>query len=96
MKAILTALGFLSRIPVPGSGQVDDQEFSRAVIYFPLVGALIGLINAGVFMLLDPWLPRSVTSIVVVTVNLIVTGGMHFDGLMDSCDGLFSGRSRER
>lgn len=96
MKAILTALGFLSRIPVPGTGQVDDQEFSRAVIYFPLVGALIGLINAGIFMLLDPWLPRSVTSIIIISVNLILTGGMHFDGLLDSCDGLFSGRSRER
>jgi adenosylcobinamide-GDP ribazoletransferase len=96
MRAILTALGFLSRIPVPWTGQVDDQEFSRAVIYFPLVGALIGVINAGAFMLFDPWLPRPVTSILIITLNLILTGGMHFDGLLDSCDGLFSGRSRER
>lgn len=96
MRAIFTALGFLSRIPVPGTGQIDDQEFSRAVIFFPLVGALIGLINAGLFMLLDPWMPRPVITVCIITLNLIVTGGMHFDGLLDSCDGLFSGRSRER
>jgi adenosylcobinamide-GDP ribazoletransferase len=38
----------------------------------------------------------SVLGVFIVALPIFLTGGIHFDGLLDTCDGLFSGRSRER
>lgn len=97
MNAFLTALGFLTRIPIPGGGEnVHTHNLSKSIVFFPVVGAIIGLLSAGLYILLQPFLPKTVLSVCIVALPIFMTGGIHFDGLMDSCDGLFSGRSRER
>ena len=97
MNSFLTALGFLTRFPIPGSGgHMDAHSLSKSVIFFPVVGGIIGVITAGVYLVLEPFLPRSVVCVFILALPLFMTGGIHFDGLMDTCDGIFSGRSRER
>ena len=97
MQAFLVALGFLTRIPIPAdAGNVQSHSLSRSTIFFPIVGGIIGLVNAGLYLVLEPFLPRSVLSVFIVALPIFMTGGIHFDGLLDACDGLFSGRSRER
>lgn len=96
LNAFLAALGFLTRFPVPGNNKIDANVLSRAKIFFPVVGAIIGAITAGFYLALEPYLPRSVISVLIVALPIFITGGIHFDGLLDTCDGLFSGRSRER
>lgn len=97
LNAFLAALSFLTRIPVPvKGGNINSQSLSRSIIYFPLVGAIVGSVSAGSFILLQPFLPRAVLSVVIIALPIFLTGGIHFDGLLDTCDGLFSGRSRER
>ncbi len=97
MNAFFVALGFLTRIPVPGEGDnFTSDSLSRSTIFFPVVGGIIGAVNAGLYLILQPFLPMPVLAIFIVAVPIFVSGGIHFDGLLDSCDGLFSGRSRER
>ncbi|MGI5921239.1 MAG: adenosylcobinamide-GDP ribazoletransferase [Syntrophomonadaceae bacterium] len=97
MNAFLTALGFLTRIPVLANGiNNDSHTLSKSIIFFPIVGGVIGTLTAGLFILLHSYLPRSVLSVLIIALPLFMTGGIHFDGLLDTCDGLFSGRSRER
>jgi adenosylcobinamide-GDP ribazoletransferase len=97
LNSFLTALGFLTRFPIPGSGgHMDAHSLSKSVIFFPVVGGIIGVITAGVYLVLEPFLPRSVVCVFILALPLFMTGGIHFDGLMDTCDGIFSGRSRER
>lgn len=97
MHSFLTALGFLTRFPIPGGGgHMDAHSLSKSVIFFPVVGGIIGAITAGVYLVLEPFLPRTVLCVFILALPLFMTGGIHFDGLMDTCDGIFSGRSRER
>ena len=95
-REFITALQFLTRIRLFRDPDYDDGLFGRSVKFFPLVGLLAGSILAGVAVLTGGWLPGTVRSTLLVTLSVFITGGLHCDGLMDSADGLFSGRSRER
>lgn len=64
--------------------------------YFSLVGLLLGLLLSILTLLLDLFLPHLAIAAVLVVALVLLTGGLHLDGLMDSCDGLFGGRTPER
>jgi adenosylcobinamide-GDP ribazoletransferase len=68
----------------------------RSTPYFPLVGLLVGLILVALDRLFSYVFPPLVVNSALFVSMVIITGGMHFDGLMDTCDGVFSGRDRER
>ncbi len=91
----LCAVQFLTRLPVPAYGYRDDS-LSSAVKFFPLVGALLGAAAGGVWLLLDPHLPRLVTAAVTVAFLVLATGALHEDGLADCADGFGGGVTRER
>lgn len=95
-REFVTALQFLTRIRLFRDPDYDDGLFGRSVKFFPLVGLLAGSILAGVAVLTGGWRPGTVRSTLLVTLSVFITGGLHCDGLMDSADGLFSGRARER
>jgi adenosylcobinamide-GDP ribazoletransferase len=95
MSAFLNAVRFLTIIPVPGGGQMEPGKMGRSVAFFPLVGLLLGLITAGLNWLIGRFLPASVTAILLVLAMTVLTGGLHLDGLMDTCDGVFVRRTPE-
>jgi adenosylcobinamide-GDP ribazoletransferase len=65
--------------------------------YLPAVGALLGAILALSAMAITLLTHSSLLTAAIIAVEwLILTGGLHFDGLMDTADGIFSHRSRER
>jgi adenosylcobinamide-GDP ribazoletransferase len=64
--------------------------------YFPLVGLLLSLLLSLLTLLLTPFVPQLVLAALLVVMLVILTGGLHLDGLMDTCDGLFGGTTRER
>jgi adenosylcobinamide-GDP ribazoletransferase len=97
----VAATRFLSTLPMPGSASLfnADELGPRVVIgglYFPLVGLLIGACAALFALVVGPYLPPLVLSALLVIALIVLTGGLHLDGLMDTCDGLFSGKDRER
>ena len=91
----LAALGFLTSIPV-GKRAIEGKSLAGSAVYFPLVGLLIGFILAGVDYGLGRVLPNLLTSAITVTALVLLTGALHFEGFVDSCDGLFGGHTRER
>ena len=99
MDSFLIGLQFLTRIFVVKQTVWTERSFGRSVKFFPLIGAIIGSICAGIVGLLNFMTSGALPSIVgaVGFASLILlTGGIHCDGLMDSADGLFSGREREK
>jgi adenosylcobinamide-GDP ribazoletransferase len=95
LTSLVAALRFLTRIPVPGP-PTQPAHLSRALGWFPLVGALAGLATAGVHVLgLRLW-PAPVAAVVAVACGLMLTGGFHEDGATDAADGLGGGWSPER
>jgi cobalamin 5'-phosphate synthase/cobalamin synthase len=68
----------------------------RALPWFPLVGALLGVGVAALNWALAPVFSRSLRDVVAIAVALLVTGMLHFDGFVDCCDALLGARSVER
>jgi cobalamin 5'-phosphate synthase/cobalamin synthase len=96
MTRLLAALAFLTRVPIlPMGRSFEASEVGRAALFFPLVGAAIGLVQLGVFRLLKPHLPSLVIAVLVVALSAWVTRGLHLDGLADFADGLGGGSTRE-
>jgi cobalamin 5'-phosphate synthase/cobalamin synthase len=73
----------------------DGKTVARSARWFPLVGAVLGAIEAGSLWVLAPHLPAAVAAVIVVALDAALTGAMHLDGLADTADGFGGGRSRE-
>lgn len=95
MKRFIGILQFLTRIPIPVEVGIDEL-FYKSLIYFPLVGIILGIcyymIGLGSLFLFNPL----ITAAVVLLGTVILTGGLHIDGVGDTFDGLYSYRSKER
>ncbi|MFV0636088.1 adenosylcobinamide-GDP ribazoletransferase [Mitsuokella sp.] len=98
MRSFLTALQFLTRIHLVNQKDLTTEDFGRSTKFFPLVGVVLGAIYLLAALLLfalfglSGYFPKAV----LVLLPILLTGGLHCDGFMDTIDGLFSGRSRER
>jgi adenosylcobinamide-GDP ribazoletransferase len=90
---LLAALQLLTVIPVKRG--FTDRQLRWTTAYFPVVGALIGLVLAGLDYVLGLVLPPSVVSVLLIVSLVVVTGALHLDGLIDTCDGLAAHRSPE-
>ncbi len=94
MKSFFLMLGFFTKIPVPHV-EYTEELYGRGLKLVPFVGLLIGVILYGVSFL-SLFLDQEVTALILAAVYLLLTGGIHLDGLADTCDGLFSGRDRDK
>jgi adenosylcobinamide-GDP ribazoletransferase len=103
-NGFLLALQFLTVVPVlPGGPSASDSgdsgaapNMGRALPWFPLVGALLGVSVAALNWALAPVLARGVRDVIVIAAALLATGLLHFDGFVDCCDALLGARSVER
>jgi len=100
-RELVAAVRFLSVLPMPGSSQLFDKHevAPRLVVgcaYFPLVGLLMAYLLWFLLLVLTPLIPQLALAALLVVALVILTGGLHLDGLMDSCDGLFGGNTPER
>ncbi len=92
----LAALRFLTVFPVTKSKGEGLEQLGRSLAYFPLVGILLGAILAGLSYILQLILPVPVVSILLVAALVIMTGAHHIDGLIDTCDAMVTGKTREQ
>jgi adenosylcobinamide-GDP ribazoletransferase len=90
-----TAVQFLTRIPV-GNVPYDPDALSRALLWFPLVGAFVGAAAGGVHWLAAKGLSPMLSALATLIFLVLLTGAFHEDGLADTADGLGGGWSRER
>lgn len=101
MKGLGIACAMYSKIPMP---KLDWSEENRryAICFFPVVGAVIGaamyafyvcvayLIGSGVIV------SEGFYTALMLAIPIVITGGIHIDGYMDTQDALHSYQSRER
>lgn len=84
----LAALSFLTVIPLPRRREVSPEQVGKSLVYFPVVGIIIGLILAGLYWLLRLILPSAVVSGLLLIFLVVLTGGLHLDGFVDTCDAI--------
>jgi adenosylcobinamide-GDP ribazoletransferase len=88
---VLAACALLTIVPLRRALQFS----ARALFYFPLIGALLGLVLVGVFLVSRVVFPASVTAALIVALWALLTGALHLDGVSDACDAL-AAATRER
>ncbi len=90
------ALRFLTIIPFPFGGEPSPQKAGRSLGYFPVVGLMLGGILFGIDRGLGLILPSAVVNALLIAVLVILTGALHLDGFIDTCDGLAGESPRRR
>ena len=94
MKGLRGAVSFLTRVPV-GGGVLDARELAGSVPWFPVVGAGVGLAEAGVYGGARVLLPPLVAASLAVIAGIGLTGAFHEDGLGDTADAFAGGTDRD-
>jgi len=84
----LAALQFLTTLPLPWRDKIGPEDAPRSTGFFPVVGIIIGLILFGLSLALGLLLPSTVVNILLIVSLVVVTGGTHLDGFIDTCDGI--------
>ncbi len=99
MKAVVTcvavAVQFLTIVPPLLRRPPSPDELGRSVTFFPLVGLLIGLLLFGLHSVLSTIFPALLAAAILLGVWTLCSGALHFDGLLDTVDGLLGGRDAE-
>lgn len=90
------ALELLTVVRLRRAPVLDERVFGASQAWFPAVGLLIGFALVGLVAVLDGYLPGSVLGWLLAGTLVGVSGGLHVDGLADTADGVFGGRSREQ
>lgn len=92
---LVTAIRTLTGVPVPGR---DAPNLAASLPWFPVVGLLIGLalwlLAGGLMRITEPAWAGGVAAL-VLTIEVLITRGLHLDGLADWADGFAVARSKE-
>jgi adenosylcobinamide-GDP ribazoletransferase len=89
------ALQFLTIFPTPLRRKVTARTPGQSLLYFPLVGLMLGGILLGLHYGLILVLPSSVVNALLIIALAILTGAHHLDGFIDTCDGVIAGKTRK-
>lgn len=89
LNSARSALSFLTIFPVGG---LLDENTAR---YFFIPGLVVGLSLGAAWMALRAVFPPISSAVIVVILDVILTGGLHYDGVADSGDGLIAPMDKE-
>lgn len=96
MEKFKCAISFLTIFPV-SSNIKDEKDFRQIMLFFPIVALILGIIYYVISSFVNYFINNILfSSIVYVVLSIICTGGLHYDGLSDSIDGLLSGREKDK
>ncbi len=95
MYGFLAALQILTRLPSPLARYATVPDVASSIVWFPAVGAVLGLGLVAFDTLARMALERPVVDALLIALLVVVTGAFHLDGLIDSVDGLVAGPDGE-
>ncbi len=96
MIPLLIAVQFLTSLPVRLPGMPSPQELGRSLLWYPVVGLLIGLLLYGLNAVLSGT-PLLLHAALLLAAWVALSGALHLDGLADSADAWLGGfGERER
>lgn len=78
----------LTIIPPPRHQEYGVDGLGKSIYFFPMIGLFLGLVLFGLDYLLGLFLPPILINILLVIALIILTGALHLDGFIDTCDGL--------
>ncbi|WP_299014306.1 adenosylcobinamide-GDP ribazoletransferase [uncultured Photobacterium sp.] len=95
-QIFLVALAFFTRIPIPSDAPYSPQRLNQANRYFGVVGTIVGVISAIIYLATLTLFPPSIAVALAMIGSLLITGAFHEDGLADTFDGFGGGWKPEQ
>src|SRR5262245_13266642 len=94
MHRLAMALQFLTILPWPRGTAYRAEDLGGSMAFYPVIGALLAGLMVGVYRLGMEIFPDGVLRPTVILLLIVLTGGLHLDGLADVCDGFYAGRTK--
>ncbi len=94
IKGLILALQFLTRVPLNIPVEFNKQNLRWSTFYYPLVGMMLGSLASAPYFYFSRH-SINIMSFITVALMIILTGGLHLDGLSDTADGFFSNKDKE-
>ena len=94
MKSFALMLAFFTRIPVRAPETIEDTLYKKGIKYLFVIGIIIG-IPVGAVMLLQDVIGKYLAAFIALVIYLLLSGGLHIDGMSDTVDGFAAQRDRE-
>ena len=96
LKAMAIAFSIYSKIPVP-QFEWKEEDMEYMMCFFPWIGGVIGLFFFGWAVLCEKFAVGNVCyALIGAAIPLMISGGFHVDGYMDTMDAFHSYQSREK
>ena len=95
MKGLFLAIQLLTVFPIRFTQSVEADELGRSTAFFPLVGALQGIILVVSNIILSKFLPHNLADALLLVILILINGGFHLDGFADTIDGIAGGNTKE-
>ena len=96
MRNLRTAFGLLTTLPFGMPEDWRPGDSGRAGIWYPLVGIVVGGLIWLSWRVLILYFPPLIVGVLTLVVWVVLTGGLHLDGLADCCDGLLVSATPEK
>ena len=94
MHRLALAFQFLTVLPWPRTEVRRPEDLGGSMAFYPVVGAALGSCMVGAYLVGSEVFPDGVLRPALVVLLIILTGGLHLDGLADVCDGFYAGRTK--
>lgn len=95
IDGVLLAVQFMTRIPIKREIEFSKKNLRTAISAFPLIGMFLGLISGLIFRAFTVYDDKVAAGMCILAM-VVLSGGLHLDGLSDTLDGFLSGREKER
>ncbi|MDR3259863.1 MAG: adenosylcobinamide-GDP ribazoletransferase [Fusobacteriaceae bacterium] len=98
MDGIILLFKFMTRFPIFKSSKDNDEELGKSIKYFPVVGIVIGIVLYLFYSILNVLFHFNylIIAAILVSIEIIITGGIHFVGLSVTFDSIFKYRSKQK
>lgn len=91
---IAAAITFFTRIPAWKIVEIPEDSYRKIICFWPLTGWITGAIMAAVWFIFSAYLPPMLTIVLALVIRILLTGGLHEDGLADFFDGFGGGKTK--
>jgi len=91
LNPLIVAIQFLTRLPIAAPTFYDESDVGKSLLYYPLVGLIIGVILSLSYALLHDYIAGGLLAAVLLSIWVLITGALHLDGLADSADAWIGG-----
>jgi adenosylcobinamide-GDP ribazoletransferase len=94
MHRLALAFQFLTILPWPRGTVRRPEDLGGSMAFYPVVGAVLGGLLVGAYGLGATIFPDAVLRPALILLLVVLTGGLHLDGLADVCDGFYAGATK--